>query len=136
MSLIPNRWELTRRSLRHEATINVGEPIMKQPPDTGRTREQGIEFGALDEKLTGHEYPTTCDELIDAYGTDILSLPNGEQTLGQVLKPLQNEQFDSPEDVRHAVFTMVSEKAIGRKAYSDRTPPALGEERPEPQQSF
>lgn len=116
--------------------IGMGESIMKQPTDADRTREQGIEFGDLEEKLAGHEYPAPYNELIDAYGTDKLGLPNGEQTFGRILEPLQNEQFDSAEDVRHAVFTMVSEKAIGRKAYSDRTPPAPGEEREEPQESF
>jgi hypothetical protein len=104
--------------------------------ETVRTRELGVECGPLAEKLTTHEYPATCTDLLDAYENVNLHLPNGAQPLRDVLDPLQGEQFDSPEEVRQAVLRLVSKQAIGRECYSDPTPPALGEEAERAPDSF
>ncbi|WP_122090831.1 DUF5789 family protein [Halalkalicoccus subterraneus] len=109
---------------------------MTQPEPTDRTREQGIEFGALAEELTTVEYPADCTELIDTYGDESLQLPNGSQSFRNVLEPLEGERFDSSEDVRQAVIGLVNKKAIGREGYSDRTPPAPGEEHDRDPESF
>ena len=101
---------------------------MEDPTDRTRSREQGIEFGPLAENLTTHEYPTTCADLLDVYGDETLQLPNGAQPLRDVLDPLQAEEFDSAKEVRQVVIGLVNKKAIGRERYSDRTPPALGED--------
>ena len=101
---------------------------MEDPTDTTRTRELGVEFGPLAENLTTHEYPATCTDLLEVYGDENLQLPNGAQPLRDILDPLQDEEFDSPEEVRQAVIGLVSKKAIGRECYSDRSPPALGED--------
>ena len=109
---------------------------MANPTDRTRSRELGVEFGPLAEQLTTHEYPATCTDLLDVYGDANLQLPNGAQPLRDVLDPLQGEQFDSPEEVRQAVLGLVSKQAIGRERYSDRTPPALGEEAEHAPDSF
>lgn len=109
---------------------------MNKPNDTDRTREQGVEFGSLTEKLARHDYPAECAELFEAYGDEELHLPNGTQRFHDVLEPLQNEQFDSSEEVQQAIIGLVDKKAIGREGYSDRTPPALGEDREEDPESF
>lgn len=99
---------------------------MTQPERSDQTREQGIEFGSLAEELTTVEYPADCVELIDTYGDETLQLPNGSQSFRNVLEPLQDERFDSSEEVRQAVIGLVNKKAIGREGYSDRTPPPPG----------
>lgn len=109
---------------------------MTQSEPTDRTREQGIEFGSLAEDLTTVEYPAACTELIDTYGDETLLLPNGSQSFRNVLEPLQGEQFASSADVRQAVIGLVNKKAIGREGYSDRTPPALGEDHDREPESF
>lgn len=109
---------------------------MANPTDRTRSRELGVEFGSLAEQLTTHEYPATGTDLLDVYGDANLQLPNGAQPLRDVLDPLQGEQFDSAEEVRQAVLGLVSKQAIGRERYSDRTPPALGEEPERPPVSF
>jgi len=93
-----------------------------------RTREQGIEFGDLAEKIDTHTYPVASTDLIEAYGDYELELLDGTRTLRDLFEPLQGEQFQSPADARQAVFNVVDEGAIGRKGYSDRTPPAPGED--------
>lgn len=109
---------------------------MSDPGDTSPVRELGIEFGSLSQQLDQHEYPTTCEELVESHGNAVLEYQNGEQTLEEVLQPVPEERFDSAADARTAIFSNVAEGAIGRKGYSDRTPPAPGEQHEEPDESF
>ncbi|QLG48359.1 DUF5789 family protein [Natrinema halophilum] len=109
---------------------------MPDPTGNHRTRELGIEFGSLAAQLEQHEYPTTCEELVDAYGAEVLLFQNGEQPLEEVLNQVPEERFASVTEARTAIFNNVAEGAIGRKGYSDRTPPALGEQSDEPEESF
>ena len=92
------------------------------------TREQGVELGELATRITDHSYPATSTEFTNEYGQYEIEFPAGSQTLQDLFEPLQGEQFESPADVRQAILTMADERAIGRKGYSDRTPPALGED--------
>ncbi len=110
--------------------------VMSDPTDRERVRELGVEFGPLAHQLDQHEYPTTCEELVEAYGSAVLGFQNGEQTLAEVLSPVPEEQFNSATEARAAIFSNVPEGAIGRKGYSDRTPPALGEQSEESDESF
>ncbi len=109
---------------------------MAMTDDTDRLRELGIEFGSLVDQLADHEYPTTSSTLVDAYGDTVLELQNGEQTLREVFEPVPDQEFETRDEVRSAIFIWVGEQAIGRKGYSDRTPPALGEDRGETTESF
>ena len=77
------------------------------------------------------EYPATSEELIETHGDLSIELQNGTETLAEVLGRLGDETFDRPEDVRAALLTGVSHKAIGRRYYSDREPPALGDSGPD-----
>ncbi|MFC4543926.1 hypothetical protein ACFO5R_18525 [Halosolutus amylolyticus] len=101
-----------------------------------RTRELGVEFGDLYSKLREHGYPITTEELVDVYGEDAIQLPWGSTLIKEVLDPIATETYESPAEAREAIFNMVDSRAIGRKYYSDRTPPALGERRQDEQLSF
>jgi hypothetical protein len=101
-----------------------------------RNRELGIDFGRLARDLERYEYPTTSAELVETYGDAVLDLPRGEQTLRELLDLSPDERLESAADVRATIFTTVGDRAIGRKGYSDRTPPALGERREWPSESF
>ena len=78
------------------------------------------------ELIDAHEYPATTAELIDDLGDRTLELPNGAETVGDVLTRLEEETFESPEDARFALHCAVSKKAIGRYGYSDRDPTPPG----------
>ena len=99
-------------------------------------RELGIEFGDLESKLESQEYPTTCEALLEECGDHVVGLPNGSATVREVLGVLPAMTYESPADVRQDVFNLVGSRAIGRRYYSDRTPPALGERREDDQLSF
>lgn len=117
--------------------VGRGEiPAMTGPDDEHRTRELGIDFGPLAHQLEHHQYPTTSDELVETYGDAVLDLPNGEQTLREVFDLLPDEHLESATDARASIFNLVGDRAIGRKGYSDRTPPAIGERREWPIESF
>jgi hypothetical protein len=72
------------------------------------------------------DYPLTTDDLAAELAGDELELPGGSERLPEVLERLGSETFETAEDARFAVFTGVSEKAIGRKGYSDRDPTPVG----------
>ncbi len=109
---------------------------MREPQPHDADRELGIEFGDLTSKLEEHEYPTTCEDLLEDCGDHVVELPNGAATVREVLGVLPTVTYESPEDVRQGVFNLVDSHAIGRRYYSDRTPPALGELREDVQLSF
>ena len=95
--------------------------------ETGNdSREQGVEFGDLKAALQDHDYPTTQENLLEAYGDETLDLAEGGETLSSVLaeREMAEEQehieYESAEEVHQAVLTMVGDRAVGRTDYSDR----------------
>jgi hypothetical protein len=86
----------------------------------------------LEEWFAAQSYPATTAELADAHGDVEVELPNGSETLREVLSRLPEETVDSAEEARQATYSALGEGAIGRKAYSDRDPTAMGEGGPEP----
>lgn len=83
------------------------------------------------EAMATHTYPATTADLIDAYGDVELELPNGTESLGDVLERLTPETYESAEQARLAVYSAVSTKAVGRVGYSDRDPVSMGEDGPD-----
>lgn len=87
--------------------------------NSGDDREQGVEFGDLDEELDTLEYPIESDELVDRYGDEELQMSDATVTVAEVLGPL-DDTFHDTEEVHQAILTMVSDEAVGRKGYTDR----------------
>jgi hypothetical protein len=94
-------------------------------------REQGVELGSLADDLDSLEYPVEQDELLEEYGDEEIGIGEESATLEELLEPLNEDEYRSADDVEQAIMNMVGDDAIGRKNYSDRTPPAAGEERQE-----
>ena len=76
------------------------------------------------------EYPVTGEELAVEYGTDPIDLPNETESLGSVFDRLANEEFESPEEAREAIYGELTGEAGDRheanperdlKALDDRT---------------
>lgn len=78
------------------------------------------------------DYPLSADELSAVHGEWELELPNGSETLADVLERAGDEQFDSAEEARHAVYGAVCSDAVGRIGYSDRDPTPMGVDGPTP----
>ncbi|AGB17185.1 hypothetical protein Halru_2604 [Halovivax ruber XH-70] len=92
-------------------------------------REQGVELGELGTKLEEHDYPASQDELLEAYGEEEVKMDEETTTFQELLEPFNEDGYESAAEVEQAIVTMVGDEAIGRKNYSDRTPPAPGEDR-------
>jgi len=88
------------------------------------------------EAIDAHEYPATTEELIEDHGSETLELPNGTERLAEVLTRLEGETFHTADDARLAVYSAVSNKAVGRVGYSDRDPTPLGSPYAPTPQSF
>lgn len=79
------------------------------------------------EKLDAHSYPATTTELIEAYGEMEFDTDECE-SFGEVMERLGEETFENSESARLAALSAVGDGAIGRKGYSDRDAPTVGEE--------
>lgn len=84
-------------------------------------------FTEANERFETHSYPATTQELIEAHGDLELRLPNGTETIETALSRVGDETYHDAEAAQLAMYGAVSDKAIGRKYYSDRDPTALGE---------
>ena len=78
-----------------------------------------------------HSYPATTAELIADYGDSEITLPNGTETVGEILGRMGDDTYENSEAVSQALLTGVSHKAIGRRFYSDRDQYSPGEHGPE-----
>ena len=83
------------------------------------------------ELLADHDYPATTEQLAAAHGEYVLDLPNGTETLGDVLGRVDSETFHSASEAKTTLYSAVSSKAIGRVGYSDRDPTVMGTHGPE-----
>jgi hypothetical protein len=89
------------------------EDVVYQPDAVTRTneycKEQGIDYGQLNEKLEQHDYPMSTDTLIEEYGEYEIDHQYGTKTLQEVFDPLteSNDQtFDSADQVRQMILNM------------------------------
>jgi len=93
------------------------------------SRELGVELGELQETLENQEYPIGHDELLEEHGDETVEMSGNTTTLEELIGPLNEDEYRDYGEVEQAIMNMVSDEAIGRKNYSDRTPPATGEDR-------
>ena len=96
---------------------------------TDENRELGVELGDLADDLESQEYPVSQDELLEEYGDEEVGMGEETMTLDELIGPLNEDEYRDYGEVEQAIMNMVSDEAIGRKNYSDRTPPAAGEDR-------
>lgn len=76
------------------------------------------------------EYPTTSEEIASEYGSEPIDMPNETESLGSVFDRLAGEEYDSPEEVREAIYGEVTGEAGGRQeANPERDLDQLDEEK-------
>lgn len=69
--------------------------------------EPGERLGDLDEALDDHDYPTSTDELIEAFGDRTVETRGGWKSVEEVLAPVGDETYDSADDVRSRIQGLV-----------------------------
>lgn len=72
--------------------------------------ESGGELGALDAALETEHYPTTTHELIESYGNHEVESQRGWRSIAEVLAPVDDESYDSADDVRRRILGLLDRK--------------------------
>lgn len=76
------------------------------------------------------EYPVTGEELATEYGSEPIDLPNETESLGSVFDRLANDEFDSPEQAREAIYgELTGEAGDVHEANPERDLETLDEEK-------
>lgn len=83
-----------------------------------------IEFESQMDQLS---YPTTTDDVVDEFGGDEIDVGDDTERVDYVFEQLDKETFASPDELRMTLYGALPEAAVGRKGYSDRDPPGVGE---------
>ena len=65
------------------------------------------QLGDLDGALETQDYPTTTDELVEAYGDYEIQTQSGEKSLEEVLALTKNQTYDSADDVRRRLLGLI-----------------------------
>ncbi|MFC4438166.1 MULTISPECIES: DUF5789 family protein [Natrialbaceae] len=90
--------ERRQRERELEETRDRGDELEPVRDETG----EGL--GSFDEALENREYPTTTDELIEAYGDREVETREGRRSIDEVFAPVDTEQYDSADDVRNRIW--------------------------------
>ncbi|MFC6718689.1 hypothetical protein ACFQGT_15640 [Natrialbaceae archaeon GCM10025810] len=76
------------------------------------------------------EYPVQSEEIATEYGDEPIDMPNETESLGSVFDRLAGEEFDSPEEVREAVYGEITGEAGNpNEANAERDLDRLDEEK-------
>ena len=75
--------------------------------DRAMSGNPGGRLGDLDEALETQNYPTTTDELVEAYGDYEIETQGGTESLEEVLAPTDNQTYDSADDVRSRLLGLI-----------------------------
>lgn len=94
-------------------TDNTDDDATRQGQERTETSDDEREdpdgqLDALDEVLELHGYPTTTQELIDAFGDHEVETQDGWSSLEEVLDPIENRTYESADDARQQILERVN----------------------------
>ena len=92
---------------RHQRERAVEEARTRADEAEPMRDDPGEQLGDLDEALETHDYPTTTDELVEAYGDYEIETQGGRKPLDEVLAPTDNQTYDSVDDVRSRIQGLI-----------------------------
>ncbi|MFC6734497.1 MULTISPECIES: hypothetical protein [unclassified Haladaptatus] len=75
--------------------------------DRAMSGDPGGRLGDLDEALETHAYPTTTDQLVEAYGDYEIETQGGTESLDEVFSLTDNQTYDSADDVRSRILGLI-----------------------------
>jgi hypothetical protein len=91
--------------------------MAEEEPD----RNQGINMEDIDALLENVTYPVTANELVERHGERTIERTNADSiTLQELLEPLDDETFETPDDVNQILMSLMPTESVGREEYSDR----------------
>lgn len=102
-----DRDEETNGEQRHQPERKREEIRNRAGEDRAMDGDPGDRLGDLDDALETEDYPTTTDELVEAYGDYEIETQGGEESLEEVLAQTDNQTYDSPDDVRSRILGLI-----------------------------
>lgn len=75
--------------------------------DRAMAGDPGGRLDDLDEALETRAYPTTTNELVEAYGDHEIETQQGAETLEEVLTSTDDQTFVSADDVRRRILGLI-----------------------------
>ncbi|WP_349292047.1 DUF5789 family protein [Halobacterium wangiae] len=76
--------------------------------DQAMSGDPGGRLNELDEALESQDYPTTTDELVEAYGDYEVETQHGTQSLEEVLASTDDQTYESADDARSRILGLVN----------------------------
>lgn len=84
-------------------------------------REQGVDFTSIEPMLENLSYPITVDELVDEYGDRTIERTNADPiSIEELFASMGEDTFESSEEIRQSILTLMPQDSVGREGYSDR----------------
>ncbi len=81
------------------------------PGRTAKSRRAGHAESILEDRLGDLEYPIRSEEIPAEYGNEPIDFPNETESFGSVFDRFAGEQYDSPAEVREAVYGEITGEA-------------------------
>ena len=86
------------------------EQELQEARDRADEAEPGKRLGDLDAALETHDYPTTLEAIITAYGDHRVETQSGWKSVDEVLDPVGNETYDSADEVRNRILRLIQRR--------------------------
>lgn len=101
------RDEKTDDEERHEPERKREEERDRGHEDRAMAGDPDRRLDQLDKPLETQEYPTTTNELVEAYGDHDIETQHGTKSLEEVLASTDDQTFDSADDVRSRILGLI-----------------------------
>ncbi|MGB9955656.1 DUF5789 family protein [Haloferax prahovense] len=102
-----SRDENTDDEQRQQPERVVEEVRDRAHEDRAMSGDPGGRLGDLDEALKAHNYPTSTNELVEAYGDYEIETQDGTESVEEILALTEDQTYDSADDVRSRLLGLI-----------------------------
>jgi len=92
---------------RDQPERDIEEVRNRATEDQQKHGDPSEQLGDLDDELETQDYPTTTNELVEAYGDHEIQTQSGEKSLERVLAATKDQTYDSADDVRSRILGLI-----------------------------
>lgn len=90
-------------------------------PEDDPDRVEGVDFTNLNPVFEEISYPITADEFVAQHGDRRIERTSAEPiTLRELFDPMGDDTFESTDEIRQMILTLMPSESVGRENYSDR----------------
>ncbi|AKU08070.1 MULTISPECIES: DUF5789 family protein [Haloferax] len=86
------------------------ERALQEARDRADEPAPGEQLGDLDDALEIQDYPTTTEQLVENYGDYEVETQGGLKPVDEVLAPVDNELYDSADEVRDRIQRLINRR--------------------------